>query len=270
MAAKLVLITGASSGIGEATAKRFGTAGAHVLLLARNEERLARSADAVREAGGTATIFPVELHDTSATLKVAARIESEIGTPDLLINNAGAGQWLPLLETSPEQAADMMAVPYLAAFNLSHAFAPAMIARGAGGICFITSPASYLVWPNASAYIAARRALAGFAESLQSELKPTGVFVTLAVLGAVETAYWENNPGSLENVPKVDTRFLPPLTPAEAAEAVFEGTAQKKRFVVKPSLYRPLFVMNALFPKTVASRMRRASKKARSAKTRKA
>ncbi len=265
MTSKLVLITGASSGIGAATAKRFGAAGAHVLLLARNEERLARSVAAVRESGGTAAAFAVDLQDTNATLAVAERIEIEIGTPDLLINNAGAGQWLPLLDTSPEQAAEMMAVPYLAAFNLTRKLAPAMVARGSGGICFITSPASYLAWPNASAYIAARRAVAGLAEALQSELKPSGVSVTLVVFGAVDTAYWEHNPESLQNVPKANPKLFPALTPEDAAGVIFDGLAAKMRTIVKPSIYRAVFVLNALFPKTVASRLRRAAQKARNA-----
>jgi uncharacterized protein len=263
MASKLVLVTGASSGIGEATALRYGAAGAHVLLLARNAERLYGVAHAIRETGGTATAFPIDLEGAGATKETAARIESEIGVPDLLINNAGAGRWLPLLETSPEEARAMMDVPYLAAFNLTRAFAPAMIARGSGGLVFITSPASYLAWPNASAYIAARRALAGFAEALQSELKGTGVAVTLVVLGSVDTPYWQHNPDSLENVPKTDPRLMPTLTPTQAAEAIYNGAEAKKAFVVKPALYRALFVMNALFPKTVASQLRKASKKAR-------
>jgi len=140
-----------------------------------------------------------------------------------------------------------------------------MIARRAGGLVFVTSPASYLAWPNASAYIAARRALAGFAEALQSELKGTGVAVTLVVLGNVDTPYWEHNPDSLKNVPHADPRLMPALTPKQAADAIFEGVAQKKLFVVKPAAYRALFVLNALFPKTVASQLRKASKKARAA-----
>lgn len=267
MASKLVLVTGASSGIGEATAKHYGAAGAHVVLLARNAERLYGVAHAIREAGGTATAFPLDLQGADATKETAARIGSDIGTPDLLINNAGAGRWLPLTETSPEEARAMIDVPYLAAFNLTHAFAPAMIARGSGGLVFVTSPASYLAWPNASAYIAARRALAGFAEALRSELKGSGVSVTLVVLGNVATPYWEHNPDSLENVPKTDPRLLPTLSPEQAAEAIFEGAARKKALVVKPGLYRALFAMNALFPKTVASQLRKASKKARAAKT---
>ncbi len=266
MGGKLVLVTGASSGIGAATARRFGRDGAHVLLLARNTERLDRVANDVRNAGGTATAFTVDLEDRAATLDAAARIAADIGTPDILVNNAGAGRWRPLADTSPHEAADMMAVPYLAAFTLTRAFAPAMIARGTGGIAFVTSPASYLAWPNASAYIAARRALAGLAEGLQTELKPAGIAVTIVVLGSVETPYFDNKPGSLENVPDLDSRLAPTLTADEAAEALFDGVARKKRFVVKPEIYRALFVMNALFPKTVASQIRRAAKKARKAK----
>ncbi|MEE8633606.1 MAG: SDR family NAD(P)-dependent oxidoreductase [Methyloceanibacter sp.] len=267
MVSKLVLVTGASSGIGEATAKRYGAAGAHVLLLARNTERLDGVAQAIRESGGTATAFPIDLSDAQAIKDLAARIESEIGTPDILINNAGAGRWLPFLDTTPEDARAMIDVPYLAAFNLTHAFAPAMIARKSGGIVFITSPASFLAWPNASAFIAARRALAGFAEGLRGELKPEGLFVTLVVLGAVETPYWEHNPSGRENVPETDPRLMPTLTPEQAAEAIFEGVEKKKPTVVKPGLYRALFVMNALFPKLVAKQLRRSAKKKRAAKS---
>ena len=267
MASKLVLITGASSGIGEATAKRYGAAGAHVLLLARNAERLDGVAQVIRERGGTATTFPIDLSDAQAIKDVATRIESTIGTPDILINNAGAGRWLPFLDTTPEDARVMLDVPYLAAFNLTHAFAPAMIVRKSGGIVFITSPASYLAWPNASAYIAVRRALAGFAEGLRGELKPAGLFVTLVVLGAVDTPYWEHNPNSRENVPETDPRLIPTLTPEQAAEAIFEGVEKKKPTVVKPSLYRALFVMNALFPKLVTKQFRRSAKKKRAPKS---
>ncbi len=259
---KSVLVTGSSSGIGAAIAKRFGREGDHVVLLARNEERLERTAQDVRKAGGTATTYQIDLQDISATLSVAARITEEVGTPDLLVNNAGAGRWLPLLETNTEEASAMIAVPYLAAFALTRAFVPSMIERGSGGIAFVTSPASYLAWPNASAYIASRHALAGFAEGLQSELKPTGIVTTLVVLGTTETPYFENNPGSRERIPEADSRLLPVLTADQAANAVYEGLAQRRRFVVKPGLYRVLFVLNALFPKTVASQIRRAAKKA--------
>lgn len=261
MASKLVLVTGASSGIGEATAMRCGASGAHVLLLARNRERLGAVADSIRRAGGKADIYTLDLADANAIAETAARIEREAGTPDILINNAGAGRWLPFLDTTPAEARSMMAVPYFAAFDLTRAFAPSMIARGSGGLVFIASPASYLAWPNASAYIAVRRAVAGLADTLRSELKPAGIFVTLVVLGTVETPYWEHNPGSRENMPKTDERLVPTLTAEQAAKAIFDGAEAKKALVVKPAIYRMLFVLNALFPNLVARQLRRSMPK---------
>jgi short-subunit dehydrogenase len=164
-----------------------------------------------------------------------------------------------MVETTAEDARGMMDVPYLAAFNLTRAFLPAMLARGSGSVAFITSPASYLAWPRASAYIAARRAVAGLAETLQSELKGTGLWVTLIVLGTVETPYWVHNPGSRENMPKSNPRLVPVLTPDEAAAAIVEGIAEKRQLVVRPAILRALLVLNALFPRLVARQLRRAT-----------
>jgi short-subunit dehydrogenase len=261
MVAKLVLVTGASSGIGEATAKRYAASGARVLLLARTAERLGRVAEDIRREGGTATAFPVDLSDAKAIDEVSARIAREAGTPDILINNAGAGRWLPLIETTPEEALAMIEVPYLAAFNLTRAFLPQMLARRSGTIACITSPASYLTWPNACAYTAARHALAGFTEALRSEVKGTGVSVTLVVLGPVESPYWEHNPGSREHVPAVNPILVPTLSVEDAARAIVDGTERRRRVVVKPAIFRALFLLNALAPGLVASQLRGASKR---------
>jgi len=260
MASKLVLITGASSGIGAALAKLYGRAGAHLLLLARNAERLDAVAEAIREAGGSATTYPVDLAEAKAIEETSAKIAREVGTPDVLINNAGAGRFQPAVKTTAEDAASMIEVPYLAAFNLTRAFLPYMLTRQSGAIACVTSPASYLAWPNAAAYIAARRALAGFAEALRSELKGKGVSVTLIVLGTVETPYWEHNPGSRQNLPKASPWLAPPLSPEEAAEAIFTGVERRKRTVVKPAMFRALFLLNALFPRLVARQLRRAAR----------
>ena len=256
--AKSVLVTGASSGIGEATAKLYGRDGANVLLLARNRERLDRVAAAIRENGGTASAYPVDLADAPAIAEVSARILREHGTPDILINNAGAGNWTGLLDTTAEQALAMIEVPYLAAFNLTRAFLPGMIARRSGAVACITSPASYLVWPKATAYIAARHAMAGFTAALRADLKGTGVGVTLVVLGTVETPYWENNPGSRENVPAPNPMLAPVLSPEEAAEAIYSGVERGKRTVFKPAILRTLVLLNGLAPGLVAKQLRRA------------
>lgn len=260
MASNIVLVTGASSGIGEAIARRYGARGAHVLLLARNAGRLDTVAAAIRKDGGTASAYPVDLAHAGAVEELAARIASDIGTPDTVVNNAGAGRWLPLAETTPEAARAMIEVPYLASFYVTRAFLPGMMARGSGSLAYITSPAAYLAWPRASAYIAARRAVAGLAEALQSELKGKGISVTLVVLGTVDTPYWEHNPGSRRNVPKTSELLLPTLTAEQAAQAIVDGAARKRTFVVRPGLYRALFVLNALFPRLIAHQLRRASR----------
>ncbi len=258
MTARLVLVTGASSGIGAATARRYGASGAHVLLLARDEERLDQAVRAIRKDGGTATTFPVDLADASAIHEVSERIARQAGTPDVLINNAGAGRWISVLETSAEEALAMIAVPYLAAFNLTRAFLPAMLARRSGAIACITSPASFIVWPSAAAYTAARHALAGFTESLRADVKSSGLSVTLVVLGMVESPYWQHNPGSREHAPAVSRRLAPVLSTEQAAEAIFTGVEAGRRTVVMPGILRALFLLNAVAPRLVASWLRRA------------
>jgi len=261
MAFKLVLVTGASSGIGAATAKLYAARGARVLVLARNEAKLDKVAAAITRDGGAASPYAVDLADPSAIAETSARITREAGTPDILINNAGAGRWLPLLETSAEEALAMIEVPYLAAFNLTRAFLPEMIARRTGAIACITSTGSYVAWPNASAYIAARHALLGFAESLRADLRRTGLTVTLVVLGEVETPYWQHNPGSREHMPKSNPILAPVLTPEQAAQAIVQGVERGQRRVVKPAILRALFLLNALAPGLVARQLRHTVKK---------
>jgi uncharacterized protein len=261
MASRLVLVTGASSGIGAATAKLYGARGAHVLVLARNEAKLGEVVAAIRRDGGAASPYAVDLADASAIAETSARIKREAGIPDILINNAGAGRWLPLLQTSAEEALAMIEVPYLAAFNLTRAFLPEMIARRTGAIACITSPGSYLAWPNAAAYIAARHALLGFTESLRADLRRTGLSVTLVVLGEVETPYWQHNPGSREHMPKSNPVLAPVLTPEQAAQAIVQGVERGQRRVVKPAILHALLLLNALAPGLVARQLRRAVKK---------
>ena len=263
MRSNIVLVTGASSGIGAATAKRYGRTGATVLLLARNSERLDEVAASIRHDGGTAQSYPIDLADPRAIEAFANRITRDEGTPRVIVNNAGAGRWQPLLETTPAEALEMMKVPYLAAFTLTRAFLPQMLVRGSGAIACVTSPASYLAWPNAAAYIAARRAIAGFAAGLRSELKTNGVTVTLVILGTVESPYWEHNPGSRERLPAASA-LVPSLSCEEAAEAIFAGVEGGRRTIVRPSILRALLLLNALFPRAVAQQLRRVTRKSTS------
>ena len=181
----VVVVTGASSGMGAAIAKAMAKAGGRVALLARNKEDLDKVAAEIASAGSPARVYPVDLADAGAVAAVARRITQEMGAPDIIINNAGRGRWLFVDETSPDEAVQMMAVPYFAAFNVTHAFLPAMLKKNSGHIVNVSSVGSRFVWPGATAYLAARWAVRGFTEALRADLDGTGIGVTLYESGVV-------------------------------------------------------------------------------------
>ena len=241
---KLALVTGASSGIGEAAARALAAKGAQVLLVARSADRLAAVAREIEAQGGKARAFAADLANPDDVARMGEAVRIEAGVPDILVSNAGAGRWLPIVETSPEEARQMIELPYLAAFYVTRFFLAEMLTRKSGHIVNVTSPASYLAWPNAAAYIAARQALKGFSEALHLEAAANGVFVSLVVLGEVESSYWEHNPGSREHVPKGPA----PLSTVDAAESIVEAIERRKKYVIRPALLRLLFALEAFAP----------------------
>jgi len=251
IAGSLSVISGSSSGIGEATARLLAAKGSHVILLARDADKLNAVAADIRSKQGRADAYVVDLGDAKALAATAARIIAEQGSPDILINNAGAGRWLPLLETSADEAAAMMSLPYLAAFNLTRELLPCMLERGSGQVVNVTSVASRLAWPGAVAYTAARAAMEAFTNALRADVQGSGVSVMLANFGTVETPYWKNNPGSRKHVPKTGPAKIV-LTQDQVADAIVRGIERDQREVLLPSVFRLVFALNAFFPATVA------------------
>jgi short-subunit dehydrogenase len=245
---KTALITGASSGIGAATARALADAGARVLLVAR------RAADLQKVAGsigtGTAATYPVDLSSAPAVRQLAEEIDSAVGTPDIIVNNAGAGRWKFVDETTPEEAVQMMAVPYFAAFYVTHAFLPGMLRRNTGHIVNVSSVGSRFVWPGATAYLAARWAVRGFTEALRADLADTGIGVTLFESGVVQSPYWEHNPGSRERVPRMG-KLVPELTSEAAARAIVRGIEREQKLVVAPFMMKVTYWQHAVFPGVV-------------------
>jgi short-subunit dehydrogenase len=245
---KTALVTGASSGIGAATARALAQAGARVLLVARREGELERVASSI--GPGSATAYPVDLSSASAVAQMAQRVTADVGTPDIIVNNAGAGQWKFVDETDPQEAVQMMAVPYFAAFYVTHAFLPGMLRRNSGHIVNVSSVGSRFVWPGATAYIAARWAVRGFTEALRADLAGTKVKVTLFESGVVQSPYWEHNPGSRERVPKMG-RLVPELTSDAAAKAIVRGIEREQKLVVVPFMMKLTYWQHAVFPGVV-------------------
>ena len=245
---KTVLVTGASSGMGAAIAKEMARAGAgELLLLARNEDELRKVAVEIASLGGKARIYLVDLANSDQVTAIAQRIEREAGVPDIVVNNAGGGQWKFLDDTSPKEIQDMMAVPYFAAAWLTSAFLPTMRTRNSGHIVNISSVGSRFVWPGATAYIAARWAIRGLTQALRADLHGYGVGVTLYESGQVETPYWAHNPASRERLPKI-AHLIPVLKPEEVGKAVVAGVRANRRLIVIPFMMKLIYVQHALFP----------------------
>lgn len=251
---KCALITGASSGIGAATARILAERGASVILVARNLERLTGVATSIQAAGGDAETYAADLAGASEVSRIAHLVQERHGVPDILINNAGAGRWLPIVDTTAEELTAMLAVPFLAAFNLTRELLPGMRRRDAGHIVNVASIGAFLVWPHAAGYISARWAVRGFNEALRAEVHGSRIGISLVAFAQVSSDFWEHNPGSWERLPAV-AHQLRTLTPDDAAVAIADAVEREKRLVLRPRMIYALRMMNTLFPRATERRM---------------
>lgn len=242
-----ILITGASQGIGAALARAAARAGARVILLARTQAALEQLAAEISAAGGAAAVYPADLTDPAAVEAAVARILAEVGVPEIVISNAGSGRWLFAEETTPSEAAAMIAMPYLAAFYLTRALLPAMLQRGHGLLLYVNSPAALVAWPGATAYTAARWALRGFTEALRADLHGTRLQVAMAIPGKVSSSYFVNNPGTEARAPGL-ARLLPTLTPEQAAARMLGGIERGERLIIFPRPLKLLYLAHTVAP----------------------
>jgi short-subunit dehydrogenase len=244
---KLMVITGASSGIGEVLSYEAADMGARTVLLARNEEKLQTIKQEIISKGGIADIFSVDLSNLTETLAVIEKIKSTQGIPDILINCAGAGRWLKVSETPFEEIQQMMAVPYFATFYIVRGFINEMIERNSGYIVTINSGGQKFYWPGATGYLATRWALNVFSKALRAELKPTKIRVLDVGAGKVTTPYFANNPGSEERIPKISSILVPTMTSEFIAKKILRGIEKNKQIIVAPKLLRFHYWMYNIF-----------------------
>jgi short-subunit dehydrogenase len=241
---KLAVITGASSGIGEATARLLAADGYTVVLVARNRSRLDRVAE---EIGTQAIVEPCDASDGDAVLAMAERVHRNHGVPHVIVNSAGAGQWKRIEDTTPTEAVTMMGAPYFAAFNVTHVFMREMLAEGRGVIVHVGSPASICTWPSSTGYAASRWALRGLHESLCDDLRGTGVDSCHVLFGKVSSPYFEHNPDSEEKIPGI-ARTVRTITPEEAARVIARTIRRPRRQVIYPLMLRLYAWSFAVFP----------------------
>jgi NADP-dependent 3-hydroxy acid dehydrogenase YdfG len=167
---QVVVVTGASAGVGRAIARAFGAEGARVALLARSREPLEAAADEIRRAGGDALVLPLDVADADAVEAAAAETERRFGRIDTWVNDAMVSVFAPALDVRPEEYRRVMEVNYLGYVHGTLAALRRMVPRDEGVVVQIGSALAYRSIPLQSAYCASKAAIRAFTDSLRSEL----------------------------------------------------------------------------------------------------
>jgi short-subunit dehydrogenase len=224
---KVVLVTGASSGIGEATARRLGDAGATVLLVARTREKLEELQTAIEAAGGTAEALPCDLIDAGEIDRLAADVLERHGHVEVLVNNAGKSIRRSI-DLSYERFHDFertIQLNYLGPVRLILALLPAMRNRRSGHLVNISSAGVPVRVPRFSGYLASKAALETFSDCIAAEIAADGVHVTAVQMPLVRTPM---------SSPTKAYQGIPSLSPDQAADRICKAIVHKPRRVGTP------------------------------------
>lgn len=249
MHGKVVLITGASSGIGYATAIAFARAGAHVILTARREDRLRQLAARIAEQPGAPEALTIagDLLRLEDIGRIAASAVAWKGQVDCLINNAGFGRmrWLDELEPVHD-IEEQVRLDLTSCILLTREILPSMIRRRSGCIINVSSLAGLLGTPTDSVYSAAKFGLRGFGEALRREVSGLGIRVCTFCPGPVETEFGSHVGRSAETEVRGAVRWRLPVE--RVAQCIVGLAAHPRRVVVLPRMALPIVWLNTLFP----------------------
>ncbi|KLK94645.1 short-chain dehydrogenase [Microvirga vignae] len=242
----VVVVTGASAGVGRAVAVAFGRDGWRVALIARGRERLASAAREVEQAGGQALVIAADVADASAIESAASQVVSTWGRIDIWINNAMASVFAPATDLTPDEIRRVTDVTYLGQVHGTLAALRHMREKNKGTIVQIGSALSYRSIPLQSAYCAAKFAVRGFTDSLRSELQHEGsrVRLTMVQLPAVDTPQFD---WARSHLPRGLQPVGPIHEPEPVAEAIMRAAleAPREMWIGSPTIQAILGTMVA-------------------------
>jgi short-subunit dehydrogenase len=217
-----VLVTGASTGIGAATARAFGKVGARVGLVARRQELLEQVAEETRAAGSPdVAVFTADLSDLDLATRVALEAWDRFDGIDVLVNNAGAPKRKHITRLTAEEVEQIMTLNYFSPVRMTLALLPLMRERGKGAIVNVASLAGRVAPPREAAYAGSKFALNGFTEVMAVDLYDEPIRVHAIQPGPIETPIWGDVPGN--EAPAYDGEFYPPEDCADAILDVLIG-----------------------------------------------
>jgi NADP-dependent 3-hydroxy acid dehydrogenase YdfG len=236
----VALVTGASSGIGEATAKALADAGAGVALAARRESELEAVADRIDADGGEALVVPTDVTDEEQVAAMVETTVSELGGLDILVNNAG----VMLLEAVEDADTDdwrrMVEVNLLGPMNATKTALPVMQEQGGGHIVNVSSVAGRRASSTASGYNATKFGLNGFTEAFRQEVTDDGIRTTLVEPGLVETELQEHIPDAeIKAQTEEWVASMDALQPEDIARSIRFAASQPQHVSLNELLIRP-------------------------------
>lgn len=237
---KVALVTGASSGIGEATAEALAAAGAAVAIGARRTDRLEDLAARLRAGGATVLALELDVSDERACADAVARTRAELGGLDVLVNNAGVMLLGTIVGADPEDWRRMLHTNVLGLMYMTHAAIEGMVEQGSGDVVNVSSVAGRVARKGSGVYNASKWAVNAFSESLRQEVTGRGVRIGLVEPGAVTTELTQHitQPEAKAASEKMHASMRP-LLADDIARAVVYMVSQPAHVAVNEMLVRP-------------------------------
>ena len=257
---KVIWITGASSGIGEALALQFAKEEARLILSARRESELKRVGALTKLPELDLMILPFDLNDTKNASGLTAQIINKFGRIDILVNNGGYSQRSAVIETSVELDREIMEVNYFAHVNITKAVLPYMKRQKSGQIVVISSIAGKFGFYLRSSYSAAKHALHGFFETLRLETESLGIKTLIVCPGKIKTNVSLNavtSSGDAHN--KMDESHENAMSAEECAKKIISGILNNREEILVGGKELMLVKMKRLFPKMFSKIVRKQS-----------
>jgi NADP-dependent 3-hydroxy acid dehydrogenase YdfG len=230
---KVAVITGASSGIGAATAREFARRGARVVLAARRTNELEAQTQAITATGSQAIAVPTDVTDAAQVLRLVERTREAFGRIDVVVNNAGANWVKPLAETSADEISHLLQVNLLGAMLLTRAVLPEMLLQHQGAIIMVGSVASHVAIEPL--YSASKFGMRGFSLALRRQLTGSGISFSLITPGNIRT---NMTSGLQEQMPE----------PELVASTIADLVIHPRREVIVPFKYQAIIWLDQLFP----------------------
>ncbi len=237
LAGRVALVTGASSGIGEATALALATAGARVVVVARRADRLATL---LPKLGADAIAFDSDLTVADEARRIVGEAHARAGRLDILVNNAGVMLNATLAAATAEDWRRMLELNVLALMNATHAAWPLMKAQGAGHVVNVSSVAATIRNPGASAYAASKAAVNAFSESIRKEGASIGIRVTVVSPGFVISELVDHVPDpAMQKRSRDFMAAIRPLDSADVADVIAFAATRPAHVVLNEIVIRP-------------------------------